>query len=58
MSIEEEQIMKSLPYRQILGSIRYLVSCTRLDLSYCVGFLSRFMQNPELAHWQALKRVL
>ena len=43
MSIEEEQIRKSLPYRQILGSIRYLVSCTRPDLSYCAGFLSRFM---------------
>ena len=58
MSIEEEHIMKTLPYRQILGSIRYLVSCTRPDLSYCAGFLSRFMQNPGLAHWQALKRVL
>jgi hypothetical protein len=39
----EEQLMKTLPYRQILGSIRYLVSCTRPDLSFCVGFLSRFM---------------
>ena len=57
-SIEEEQVMASLPYRQILGSVRYLVSCTRPDLSYSAGFLSRFMQNPGIAHWQALKRVL
>ena len=38
--------------------MRYLVSCTRLDLPQCEGFLSRFMQNPKHAHWQALKRAL
>jgi hypothetical protein len=54
----EEEFMATLPYRQILGSIRYLVSCTRPDLSYCAGFLSRFMHNPGIAHWQPLKRVL
>ena len=42
-TVEEEKLMKTLPYRQILGSIRYLVSCTRPDLSYSAGFLSRFM---------------
>ena len=50
--------MASLPYRQILRSVRYLVSCTRPDLSFCAGFLSRFMKNPRIAHWQTLKRVL
>ena len=50
--------MATLPYRQILGSIRYLVSCTRPDLSFCAGFLSRFMQNPGMEHWKALKRVI
>mgnify|MGYP000385546506 FL=1 len=55
---EEEKLVQTLPYRQILGSIRYLVSCTRPDLSYSAGFLSRFMQNPGIAHWKALKRVL
>ena len=28
-TIMDEKIMASLPYRQILGSVRYLVSCTR-----------------------------
>ena len=50
--------MAFLPYRQTLGSVRYLVSCTRPDSLYSVGFLSRFMQNPGIAHWQALKRVI
>ena len=54
----EVQFMETIPYRQILGSIRYLVSCTRPDLSFSAGYLSRFMQNPGVKHWEALKRVM
>ena len=57
-TMEEIQFMKTIPYRQILGSIRYLVSCTRPDLSVSAGYLSRFMQNPGVKHWEALKRVI
>ena len=55
---EEVAFMKNIPYRQILGSLRYLVSCTRPDLSFSTGFLSRFMEHPGPRHWEALKRVL
>ena len=55
---EESYFMKNIPYRQVLGSIRYLVSCTRPDLSFATGYLSRFMENPGVNHWKALKRVL
>ena len=55
---EEACVMKNIPYRQVLGSLRYLVSCTRPDLSFSTGFLSRFMEKPGLNHWAALKRVL
>ena len=50
--------MKTIPYRQVLGSLRYLVSCTRPDLSFSTGFLSRLMEKPGLNHWVALKQVL
>ena len=50
--------MKDVPYKQILGCIRYLVSCTRLDICFAAGFLSRFMANPGPKHWIALKRLL
>lgn len=50
--------MASIPYRQVLGSLRYLVTCTRPDLCFITGLLSRFMQNPGAQHWQALKHVL
>ena len=55
---EEVAFMKNIPYHQILGSLRYLVSCTRPDLSFSTGFLSCFMEHPGPRHWEALKRVL
>ena len=38
--------------------MRYLVSCTRLDICFSAGLLSRFILNPGPKHWQALERVL
>ena len=55
---KESLEMENVPYKQVIGCIRYLVSCTRPDICFSVGLLSRFMLNPGPKHWQALKRVL
>ena len=34
-------------YREVIGSLIYLMTCTRPDISYSVGLLSRFMQEPK-----------
>jgi hypothetical protein len=44
-------------YRRLVGSLRYLVH-TRPDLAFAVGYLSRFMERPNMEHQQAVKRVL
>jgi len=36
----------------------YLASATRLDISFALSKLSRFMSNPGGDHWHALKRFL
>lgn len=46
-----------LRYSQIIGSLMYLASATRPDISYNVSKLSRFTSNPGQKHWKALKRV-
>eukprot|EP00253_Pinus_taeda_P004620 PITA_04620 len=44
-------------YRQLVGKLLYLTH-TRPDLSFVVGLVARFMQNPRESHWKAAKRIL
>ena len=49
--------MCDVPYREAVGSLMYAAIGTRLDITYAVGILSRFIENPGHAHWEAAKRV-
>lgn len=55
---EEKKAMSNLPYRQVVGSIRYLVTCTRPDIAFSASQISQHMNNPGDAHWTAAKRLL
>ncbi|KAD2804715.1 hypothetical protein E3N88_38092 [Mikania micrantha] len=44
-------------FRKWIGCLQYLTH-TRPDLSYSVGYVSRFMQSPKETHKQALKQIL
>eukprot|EP00253_Pinus_taeda_P002725 PITA_02725 len=44
-------------YRQLVGKLLYLTH-TRPDLSFVVGLVARFIQNPRESHWKAAKRIL
>eukprot|EP00253_Pinus_taeda_P029928 PITA_29928 len=44
-------------YKSIVGSLMYLTA-TRPDIMYAVSLISRFMERPKEAHWQAAKRIL
>ena len=46
------------PYRELLGSLMYLMLCSRPDICYSVGFMGRYQQNPSDTHWQHLKRIV
>ena len=39
---EEIVEMKKKPYASAIGSLMYTMLCTRLDISYVVGLVSRF----------------
>ena len=45
-------------YSHIIGSLMYVMNCTRPDIAYTVNKLSRFTSNPEKDHWKAIVRVL
>lgn len=46
------------PFQSILGSLRYLMNCSRPDLAYPIHELSQFSSAPASRHILALKRVL
>ncbi|XP_056159718.1 secreted RxLR effector protein 161-like [Syzygium oleosum] len=44
-------------YGSLIGSLRYL-TCTRPDIMYSVGIVSRYMEKPKSTHLKAAKRIL
>jgi hypothetical protein len=42
----------------MIGSLMYLASATRPDISFAASKLSRFTSNPGDDHWRALERVM
>ena len=45
-------------YAKIIGSVMFLMNCTRPDIAYAVSRLSRYTDNPAYEHWNALTRLL
>lgn len=35
----------------------YFSNCTRPDMAYAIGMLSKYTNNPNIEHWNALERV-
>ena len=54
---ERKEIGKILD-ASIIGSIMYSMVCTRLDLSHGISVVSRYMADPGIEHWHALKWLL
>ena len=53
----ENEETVSVPYREAIGSLMYLMTGSRPDISYAVGKLARFCEAPKEKHWVAVKRV-
>ena len=57
-SEKEMEEMKKIPYSSVVGSLMYAMICTRPDIAYAVGVVSRFLANPGNEHWVAVKWIL
>jgi transposase InsO family protein len=55
---QQQQEMKDVPYRPIVGALMYAAISTRPDIAYAVNLISRYMENPGRAHYIAAKRIL
>ena len=47
--------MKGTPYVLAVGSLMYTQVCACLDITYIVGMLGKYLSNPGMDHWKAVK---
>ncbi|MCO5549095.1 hypothetical protein L7F22_002561 [Adiantum nelumboides] len=50
--------LQDFKYNKLIGQLRYLITCTRLDLCYAGHILSRVLLLPRRIHRQAALRCL
>ena len=55
---EERTNMDMIPYASAIGSIMYVMLCTRLDIAHALSVTSRYQADPGLEHWKAVKCIL
>jgi transposase InsO family protein len=54
---DDMEHMRRIPYRSAVGSLMYLMVATRPDIAAAVGVVSRFLENPGVPHWHAVKHI-
>ena len=47
---EERERMSRVPYASAVGSIMYAMTCTRPDVAYSLGVVSRYQSDPGENH--------
>ena len=55
---EEDDKMSKVPYASTIGSLMYVVVCTRPDIAHAVGVVSRYMSHPGIKQWNVVKWII
>ncbi|XP_059663629.1 secreted RxLR effector protein 161-like [Cornus florida] len=54
---KEIKQIRRIPYDLAVGSLMYAMVCTRPNICYSIGIVSRYQSNPGLDHWSAVKNI-
>ncbi|KAH9706111.1 hypothetical protein KPL70_012113 [Citrus sinensis] len=54
----EQQEMLKVPYSNAVGNLMHAMMLTRPDISHALSVVSRFMSNPGIDHWRAVKWIM
>ncbi|KAA0033227.1 gag/pol protein [Cucumis melo var. makuwa] len=49
---------RKIPYASFVGSLMYTMLCTRHDICFSVGMVSRYVSIPGRDHWTTVKNIL
>ena len=54
-SEKEKEEMRKMPYASVVGSLMYVMVCTKPDIAHAVGVVNKFLSNPGKEHWVTIK---
>ncbi|XP_059060214.1 uncharacterized protein LOC131853364 [Achroia grisella] len=54
---DTKEIIK-VPYKELIGSLLFISSNSRPDITFAISYLSRFLDKPTEGVWKAAKRVM
>ena len=54
----EDPLINATSYRSIIGSLQWLVTCTRPDIAHAVGMLARSCADPQPQQFEETKYLL
>ena len=57
-TLEQKERMSRIPFASAVGSLMYAMLCTRPNICYAVGLVSRYQSDLGEEHWIALKHIL
>ena len=55
---EDIDIVDQRLYQSVVGSLLYLSTGTRPDITYALSNVAKFCANPNKQHWTAIKRIM
>lgn len=55
---QENQQMKDVPFRRVLGGLLYLSTRTRPDIATAVSMIAKYQSKPRPTHWKMVKNVV
>ena len=53
----EIERMRGISYASAVGSLMYAILCTRSDICFAFGIVSRYQSNPGEEHWTTVKHI-
>ncbi|KMQ92933.1 integrase core domain protein [Lasius niger] len=55
--VEKNEYVSNVPYREAVGSLMFVAIVSRPDIAFAVNTASKFLNNHDQSHWQAVKRI-
>ena len=55
--VNDKPFNESFPYREAVGSLLYLTTISRPDISFAVNYVSRYTNKPMKSHWKMVPRI-